>query len=140
MAAAPQAARSGHHPHPEEERRRDFFNEGELFLDHYNLGPTLGSGSFATTKRAVHKASQQTYAVKIIKLGKLSKEDVVGLQTELEVLRKLNHRNICTMHEVYREPGRIFMVMEEMHGGELLERMLDQQKYMELEAKKVGPC
>jgi len=114
----------------------NFYNEGLYFLDYYNVGQTLGSGSFATTKEAVNKASGKRYAVKIVNLGKMTQSDLDSLHTEVEVLEKLQHPNICRVCEVFREQSKMFIVMEEMAGGELLDRMLDKQKYMESEAKQ----
>ena len=113
-----------------------FYNKGEYFLDYYDVGQTLGSGSFATTKQATNKANGQSYAVKIVKLKKMSASDRASLETEVKVLEKLQHTNVCQICEVFEEPGTMFMVMEEMEGGELMDRILDKQKYMESEAKQ----
>jgi serine/threonine protein kinase len=48
---------------------------------------------------AVHKAEGTKWAVKIIKKAQLDAEDMEGLQTEVDILRRLNHPNIIHLRE-----------------------------------------
>ena len=56
------------------------------------MGKTLGSGAFGTVRLAIHKATKQTRAVKVLK------KDVV-LPTDEEIVNRLkNDTNIWNEH------------------------------------------
>ena len=67
---------------------------------------------------------------------------VVGLQaienvrTEIEVMRRVNHPNCISLHNVYESANHIYIVMELIRGGELLDRIINKEHYTELEAAK----
>jgi serine/threonine protein kinase len=53
----------------------------------YKIEGTIGKGSFATVKKAKHRESGVRYAVKVLTKKKMSEEDLIGLQTEIEILK-----------------------------------------------------
>lgn len=73
---------------------------------HYDLGIELGKGSFATVRKAIHRATGQWYAVKMIAASKAVRN---GGQTsrnstfarEISIMEKLEHPNICKLVEVF---------------------------------------
>jgi ser/thr/tyr protein kinase RAD53 len=81
------------------------------------MGSELGKGSFATVFGALHRKTGTWYAVKIIQLSKVSKNqsdqvDASGrprnpFQREISVMESLRHRNICRMKEVFIEPDTL---------------------------------
>lgn len=76
----------------------------------YILGKTLGTGAFGTVRSAVHKATKQTRAVKILKK---SEQDEEKLFLEVNILSKLSHPNIM---QIYEFLNGMSMVMEFYHG------------------------
>lgn len=50
---------------------------------------------------------------------------------------QMDHPNIIKLECVYVEKRRIFVVMELMNGGELLDRILDKERFTEEEARSV---
>lgn len=101
------------------------------------MGKTLGTGNFATVKHATCKRTGTQWAVKCIEKQNLTTEDSDALQMEVEVLNQLNHRNIVELREVYDTSKVFYMVMEEMVGGELFDRIVAKEHYSELEAQAV---
>lgn len=55
--------------------------------DDYKLENVLGKGSFATVRKARDRVTGESVAVKIISKGKLSAEDKIALQNEIDILR-----------------------------------------------------
>jgi len=92
--------------------------------DEYNLKEELGIGSYAVVRKCVHKASGIEYAVKIIDQSKKDATEEVEI-----LLRYGQHPNIATLRDVYDDGTKTYMVMEMMHGGELLDKIL-KQKYL----------
>ena len=66
----------------------------------YTLGKTLGSGAFGTVRLAVHKATKQTRAVKVLKK---SEQDMNLLHREEEMLSQLINHNIMQIYEVFQD-------------------------------------
>ena len=113
-----------------------FYSKDEC-SQYYKMGKTLGTGSFATVKRAVHKTENTTWAIKCIDKSSLSADDELALQIEVEVLEMVDHPNIVKLKEIFDCSKTFYMVMEEMQGGELFDRIVDKEKYTEAEASKV---
>ncbi|RHZ01811.1 hypothetical protein DYB37_007566 [Aphanomyces astaci] len=106
-------------------------------VKYYKFGKTLGTGSFATVKSAVNKADNTKWAVKCIEKASLAPDDEEALRVEVEVLQMVEHPNIVKLKEVFDCPKTFYMVMEEMSGGELFDRIVEKEKYSEREARTV---
>jgi len=50
---------------------------------------------------------------------KLTEEDKVGLQNEIDILKQVDHPNIVRLHDIYEDEKYFFLVMELMEGGEV---------------------
>ena len=50
---------------------------------------------------------------------KLTGEDKIGLQNEIEILKQVDHPNIVKLYDVYEDEKYFFLVMELMRGGEV---------------------
>ncbi|KDO24386.1 CAMK/CAMK1 protein kinase [Saprolegnia parasitica CBS 223.65] len=114
----------------------DFYKKDEC-IKFYKFGKTLGTGSFATVKSAVCKADNSHWAVKCIEKASLAPDDEEALRVEVEVLQMVEHPNIVKLKEVFDCPKTFYMVMEEMSGGELFDRIVEKEKYTEKEARLV---
>ncbi|XP_064404660.1 ribosomal protein S6 kinase alpha-3-like isoform X2 [Halichondria panicea] len=94
----------------------------------------LGYGSYSTCKRCIHRGSSLEYAVKIIEKS-ASMRDV---DEEIEILLRYGHHpNVIELRDVYDDGFKVYMVMELMKGGELLDRILSQKHFSEREAANV---
>ena len=49
----------------------------------------------------------------------LSDEDLLALQTEIEILMQVDHPNIVCLQDVYEDEEEYSLVMEYMTGGEV---------------------
>ena len=50
---------------------------------------------------------------------KLTEEDKVGLQNEIDILKQVDHPNIVKLYDIYEDDKYFFLVMELMMGGEV---------------------
>ncbi|KAH9381252.1 hypothetical protein HPB48_014437 [Haemaphysalis longicornis] len=104
----------------------------EAIAKEYELKEDLGLGSYSTCKRAVHRATGKEYAVKII--DKFKRD----CQEEVEILLRYGqHPNILTVYDVYQDATSVYIIMELLKGGELLDRILNQKHFSEREASAV---
>lgn len=53
------------------------------------------------------------------------------LELEVEVLTMMNHPNIVKLHRVYDTKTKMYMVLELVTGGELLEKLMSDGAYSE---------
>jgi serine/threonine protein kinase len=59
------------------------------------------------------------------------------LQTEIDILKKVDHPNVIKLHEVQQTKDRLYLIMELVTGGELFDRIVEKEAYSELDAAKV---
>ncbi|XP_054052904.1 ribosomal protein S6 kinase alpha-2 isoform X2 [Rissa tridactyla] len=102
------------------------------FTDGYEVKEDIGIGSYSVCKRCVHKATETEFAVKIIDKSKRDPSEEIEI-----LLRYGQHPNIITLKDVYDDGKYVYLVMELMRGGELLDRILRQKCFSEREASAV---
>ncbi|XP_025016419.1 ribosomal protein S6 kinase alpha-2 isoform X2 [Tetranychus urticae] len=101
-------------------------------LDEYEFCKELGKGSFSYCKMCIHKETQVKYAVKIIDKQKFDCSE------EIEILLRFGqHSNIVTLHDVYEDSDCVYLFMDFLEGGELLDRILSKRSFNEKEASEV---
>ena len=63
-----------------------------------------------------------------------SREDIFK---EIEIIAELEHPNIVYLKEFFVEANKVYMVMELLQGGELLDAVLSMGMYTEADAKVI---
>ncbi len=87
--------------------------------DEFDLGVTLGTGSFGRVRFVTHKASGSHWAIKILK-----KSEVIRLQQvehmiwEKTILEASDHPFIVYLTCTFQDPRHLYMVLEYVVGGE----------------------
>lgn len=104
---------------------------------HYEIKEVLGTGAFATVKRAVKKSDKSEYAIKIIDKAKLNKEELAVIHDEVDIMQKVNHPNCVKMYELYDTKKKLYMVLEILRGGELFDRIVKRRFFSESQAAGV---
>ncbi|CAM4725365.1 unnamed protein product [Leuciscus chuanchicus] len=102
------------------------------FTDGYELKEDIGIGAYSVCKRCVHRITSVEYAVKIIDRAKKDPSEEIEI-----LLRYGQHPNIITLKDVYDDGKFVYLVMELMRGGELLDRILRQKCFSERETSAV---
>ena len=70
-------------------------------------------------------------------MSKLKPAAVEALTDEISALRLLRGGpHIVQLFDVFEEKTHVYMVMEEMEGGELLQRIIEKEVYTEREARQ----
>ena len=114
-----------------------FFKQSEI-KKRYDIGDTLGSGNFATVKRATSKQPTQgiptDVAIKIIDKAKV--DDMQDIRREVEIMQDIDHPGIIKLYEIFDEPKKMHLVMELVTGGELFDRIVAKGQYTEADASK----
>ena len=106
--------------------------------DFYEVGATLGRGSFSRVVLVHHRSTGQSFACKIVMTDPLSRAELRALQSEIEVLHDLAHPNICNLVEVFAENAfRVSLVFELCAGGELFDAIIRRDHFSEPEARDI---
>jgi len=101
----------------------------------YKLGDELGRGRFSVVNSAINVKEGRGYAVKVVENKSLTdEENLEALETEIEILRKLDHPHIVSLKEVVVSTEDTYIVMELLSGGELFNRIVDKGPFPEAEA------
>jgi serine/threonine protein kinase len=101
----------------EYERRIDNIIDHQV-RGQYKIGNKLGAGVTATVYHVTEKSSQECFAMKKIALrGKQSLQEAVT--HELKILKRLKHRHITSLHDVFQTPKTVWVMLEYVSGGEL---------------------
>ena len=119
---------------------------GRVKVNEYEFIKELGSGAFATV-HLVQKRSgltRQKFAVKVFNKSILSKKrdfrrvggrtvvtnELSKVMAEVALMKKLDHPNICRLHEVIDDPSdhKLYLVLEFVKGGEVMNRV-DERRY-----------
>ncbi|KAJ7028545.1 kinase-like domain-containing protein [Mycena alexandri] len=110
----------------------------------YDISIELGKGSFATVYKALHIASGEWVAVKVIRETKRhntnpnSTAPPPASSREINIMEELQHPNICGLREVFWNPnGSIDLVLELVTGGDLLDFILTRNGLDEATAKHI---
>jgi serine/threonine protein kinase len=93
-------------------------------LGPYEIVAPLGAGGMGEVYKATDTRLNRTVAIKVLPAN-LSEdaERRHRFEREAQTIAALNHPNICTLHDVGREGGTDFLVMEHLEGETLAARL-----------------
>jgi 5'-AMP-activated protein kinase catalytic alpha subunit len=103
----------------------------------YELGRTVGEGNFAKVKCAVDVETGQSYAVKILDKEKVFQYKIVEhIKREISTLKLIRHPHVVRLYEVLANKKKIYIVLEFVTGGELLDKISCNGKLEESQSRK----
>ncbi|XP_057500154.1 CBL-interacting serine/threonine-protein kinase 21-like isoform X1 [Actinidia eriantha] len=103
----------------------------------YQLGRTIGEGTFAKVKLAANTENNQYVAIKIIDKHMVIENNLMHqVQREISTMKLLHHPNIARIHEVIGTKTKIYIVMEYVSGGVLSDKMSYVNRLSEIESRK----
>ncbi|XBI01856.1 CBL-interacting protein kinase 24 [Triticum dicoccoides] len=103
----------------------------------YEVGRTIGQGSFAKVKFAVDADTGAPVAMKVLdKATILNHRMLQQIKKEISIMKIVRHPNIIRLNEVLAGQTKIYIIMELITGGELFDKIARQGKLRENEARK----
>jgi serine/threonine protein kinase len=98
----------------------------------YEIGKTLGEGTFGKVKRAVNTEDQQVVAIKVLDKDKIQKQNMGSqIKKEISIMKMVKHKHVVELIEVLASKTKIFIVLELVTGGELFEEIVKEGKLCE---------
>eukprot|EP01117_Protostelium_nocturnum_P018716 TRINITY_DN788_c0_g1_i1.p1 TRINITY_DN788_c0_g1~~TRINITY_DN788_c0_g1_i1.p1 ORF type:complete len:360 (+),score=126.75 TRINITY_DN788_c0_g1_i1:236-1315(+) len=105
--------------------------------DNYVIEEEIGRGAFSVVKRAKNKKTGNMAAIKFIEKKYVDQQDLLLLSREIEIMKKVNHKNVLRLEEVYEVEETIALVMELVSGGELFFKIVERGNYSEKDAASI---
>jgi len=91
--------------------------------DEYDLMEFLGRGKFGEVKKCREKSTEHLLAAKFIQISK--EQDRLEAHNEIEIMKALQHPRLLQLYDAFETKTSICLVMELISGGELFERVID---------------
>ncbi|XP_068921049.1 myosin light chain kinase, smooth muscle isoform X2 [Petaurus breviceps papuanus] len=109
---------------PEVDYRTVAINTEQKVADFYDIEERLGSGKFGQVFRLVEKKTGKIWAGKFFKA--YSAKDKENIRQEIDIMNCLHHPKLVQCVDAFEEKANIVMVLEIVSGGELFERIIDE--------------
>ena len=86
---------------------------------------TVGKGSFASVYKVVRKSDNKMYALKRVKINKMSKKEISDALNEIRFLASVRHKNIVGFLEAFLENNEteLCIIMEYCGCGDLAQKV-----------------
>lgn len=109
----------------------------KTFAEVYEMGKVLGEGGFAFVYQCRHLGNNHQYAVKeVIKKDGSNGDEIRDEINALRMVKESPH--FVRLLDVFEEVSTTYLIMEEMKGGDLLDKLAEIEVYEEWEARKVA--
>ncbi|KAI3833767.1 hypothetical protein MKW92_017158 [Papaver armeniacum] len=103
----------------------------------YEMGKTLGEGSFAKVKYAKNLETGDSVAIKVLQKDQVLRHMMVEqIKREISTMKLIKHPNVVQLHEVMASKTKIYIVLEFVNGGELFDKIVHHGRLKEDEARR----
>ncbi|XP_008568640.1 PREDICTED: myosin light chain kinase, smooth muscle isoform X2 [Galeopterus variegatus] len=109
---------------PEVDYRTVTVNTEQKVSDFYDIEERLGSGKFGQVFRLVEKKTGKIWAGKFFKA--YSAKEKENIRQEIGIMNCLHHPKLVQCVDAFEEKANVVMVLEIVSGGELFERIIDE--------------
>ncbi len=102
----------------------------------YEMGKTLGEGTFGKVKLGVNVETGEQVAIKVLDKEKIQKQNMgAQIKKEISIMKIVRHKYVVGMKEVLASKTKIFIVLELVTGGELFDKIVNEGKFSEDKAR-----
>ena len=111
-----------------------------MSLNDFELGKELGKGAFGSVTIVKRKEDQKIYAMKRVKIGRLSQKEKLNSFNEVRILASIDHKNIIGYKEAFFDDKSktLNIVMEYADGGDLNSKIKEiKQKKLYFDEKQI---
>ena len=109
-------------------------DENPVILKDYNLIKDIGEGNFGKVKLAKLKSTKEKFAIKILDKEKLKTQTKSTLFNEIQIISRLNHKNIIHVEKILEDQNNYYIIMEYCEKGELFDYIVNKERLNPAEA------
>ncbi|PIN04277.1 Non-specific serine/threonine protein kinase [Handroanthus impetiginosus] len=110
---------------------------GKRKVGKYELGRTIGEGTFAKVKFAQNVDTGESVAIKVLAKSSILKYKMVDqIKREISIMKIVRHPCIVRLHEVLASQTKIYIVLEFVTGGELFDKIVHHGRLSENESRR----
>ncbi|XP_022768518.1 CBL-interacting serine/threonine-protein kinase 8-like isoform X8 [Durio zibethinus] len=92
----------------------------------YEIGRTIGEGTFAKVKFAQNTETGESVAMKVLDRSTIIKHKMVDqIKREISIMKLVRHPYVVRLHEVIASRTKIYIILEFITGGELFDKIAD---------------
>ncbi|XP_061352325.1 CBL-interacting protein kinase 32-like isoform X5 [Gastrolobium bilobum] len=103
----------------------------------YEVGRTIGEGTFAKVKFGRNSETGESVALKILDKEKVLKHKMAEqIKREVATMKLIKHPNVVRLYEVMGSKTKIYIVLEFVTGGELFDKIVNHGRMSEDEARR----
>ena len=108
-------------------------------IGNYLVAETLGEGAFGKVKKGTHIPTNEKVAIKILNKQRIAQMsgDISKIQKEIYILKKLKHKNIVQLYEIFESKSNLFLVIEFCSNGELFDYISKKRRLSEQNANRL---
>mmetsp|Transcript_50311 Transcript_50311/g.118385 ORF Transcript_50311/g.118385 Transcript_50311/m.118385 type:complete len:617 (+) Transcript_50311:196-2046(+) len=97
----------------------------------------LGKGKFGVVRLCTNRKTGQPAAIKIMQKRDKDDKEMKLMMREIEIMKNVKHQNCIDFYAMYESRNHIYIIMEVVTGGQLLDRIIEKEHYSETEAAHV---
>ncbi|KAI3760737.1 hypothetical protein L1987_51136 [Smallanthus sonchifolius] len=103
----------------------------------YEVGRTIGEGTFAKVKFAQNTETGESVAMKLLDRATIIKHKMVDqIKREISIMKLVRHPNVVRLHEVLASRTKIYIILEFITGGELFDKIVHHGRLSEAESRR----
>lgn len=105
--------------------------------DFYQFGKQIGSGAYSQVLLGRDKIQNTLVAIKVLEKPPGDPDRLELIRREVDVVKRVAHRGVVRIFDVFESREKTYVVMEYMAGGELLDVITEQERLSERNARHV---
>ncbi|EEF35016.1 CBL-interacting serine/threonine-protein kinase 8 [Ricinus communis] len=103
----------------------------------YEVGRTIGEGTFAKVKFAQNTETGESVAMKVLDRTTIIKHKMIDqIKREISIMKLVRHPYVVRLHEVLASRTKIYIILEFITGGELFDKIVHHGRLSEAEARR----
>ncbi|EQC29687.1 CAMK protein kinase [Saprolegnia diclina VS20] len=106
-----------------------------MMMDEYIIGRLLYEEPHGAVHKVLHRPQGRFFSMRVLDKERMSFEDEIDMQNELEVLKVLHHPHILNVHAIFAEGSQLYIVCDLVEGGDVFDRLVAKESYSEREAR-----
>ncbi|KAK4276923.1 hypothetical protein QN277_015012 [Acacia crassicarpa] len=103
----------------------------------YEIGRTIGEGTYAKVKFAQNTETGESVAMKVLDRSTIIKHKMVDqIKREISIMKLVRHPYVVRLYEVLASRTKIYIILEFVTGGELFDKIVHHGRISEAESRK----